>query len=120
MLSSAALRGGTALIALALALTGCKSGKSTAAPMAAAPVRTAAAPSTAPRSAAPVVGATTAASGVAGSKTCPAGHTAAVIGGASKCLAPGQECSAKHINDYPQYGYTCEQNGTRYTLKKKT
>ena len=118
MLSPTAVRTGTAVLALALALTGCKSSKTTAAPSAAAPVRTAAAPSAA--AASPAAAASSAAGAATGTKTCTAGHTAAVIGGVSKCLAPGQECSSKHVNDYPQYGYTCEQNGTRYTLKKKT
>ena len=118
MLSNTALRTGTAVLALGLALAGCKSNKTASGPAPAAPVHTsAAAPTASP--AGTSAGAATAASGAAGAKTCTAGRTSAVIGGVSKCLAPGQQCSAKHINDYPQYGFTCEQNGTRYTLKKK-
>ncbi|GAC1441578.1 MAG: hypothetical protein NVSMB55_09780 [Mycobacteriales bacterium] len=119
MHSTTTLRTATAVLAVGLALAGCKSNKS-ASPATDAPARTsAAAPSPAATVVAPAAGATVAASGPAGAKTCTAGHTSAVIGGVSKCLAPGQLCSSKHIGDYPQYGFTCEQNGTRYTLKKK-
>lgn len=53
-----------------------------------------------------------------GIKTCPAGDTAARIGGVSKCLAVGQQCSAKNASQYPAYGFTCEQKATRYVLRK--
>jgi hypothetical protein len=120
MLSTNAVRTAAVGLALGAAMTGCKSNKTVAAPSAAAPVRSSAA--VAPTPAAAAASPTTAsalASGAAGAKSCPAGHTAAIIGGASKCLAPGQECSSKHVDDYTQYGFTCEQTGARYVLKRK-
>lgn len=56
---------------------------------------------------------------VPGTKTCPTGDTSARIGGASRCLAAGQQCSAKHAADYPAYGFTCDHKGTRYILARK-
>lgn len=75
-------------------------------PRASALSSTAAAPSTGP-------------TGVTGAKKCAASDTAAVIGGRSKCLHVGQQCSAKHAADYPTYGFTCDQKGTVYVLTKK-
>ena len=54
-----------------------------------------------------------------GARPCPTRDTSARIGGASRCLAAGQQCSAKHAADYPAYGFTCDQKGQRYILTKK-
>jgi hypothetical protein len=54
-----------------------------------------------------------------GTKTCPAGDTAGTINGKAKCLAVGQQCSAKAVSEYPSYGFVCEQRGSRYILRKK-
>lgn len=119
MPDNTSLRSATALLAMVLVLAGCKSSKPASSTASVAPARTtASAPAKSSASVSPAAGAGSA-SAAAGTKTCSAGYTAAMIGGVSKCLAPGQECSSKHINDYPQYGFRCEQNGTRYTLKKK-
>lgn len=102
--------------ALLLAVTGCNSHKSsTAAPAAAAPSRAA----TIQPTSQPTSPARGNASAAPGSKTCPAGTVSGRIGGASKCLAVGQQCSAKHVADYTQYGFVCNQNGTRYILARK-
>lgn len=41
------------------------------------------------------------------SKTCGAGYTHAVIGGAQKCLRRGEFCSTAYRRQYPRYGYRC-------------
>ena len=111
------IRIATVVVALSLALAGCKSSKPAAVSASTTPAH---ATATSTATVAPRLGSTSpAASAPAGSKTCTTGHTSAVIGGVNKCLAPGQQCSSKHISDYPQYGYSCEQTGTRYILKKK-
>jgi len=51
-------------------------------------------------------------------KTCSAGHTRATINGAVKCLAPGQECSAKATSQYPRYGYVCATVNGRPVLHR--
>ena len=58
------------------------------------------------------------AAGTAGGsgKTCSAGHTRATINGAVKCLAAGQECSAKATSQYPRYGYVCATVNGRLVL----
>jgi hypothetical protein len=33
--------------------------------------------------------------------------TPAVIGGASKCLQPGEYCAARHNRQYRHYGFVC-------------
>lgn len=52
------------------------------------------------------------------SKTCPSSATKGTIGGKTKCLEVGQECSHKHASDYSQYGFSCVAKGNRYYLKK--
>jgi hypothetical protein len=45
-------------------------------------------------------------------KTCSAGYTHAVIGGAQKCLRRGEFCAARYRSQYRRYGYTCSyRNG---------
>jgi len=65
---------------------------------------------------------TTAAGGAAAAggsgKTCTGGHTRATIHGAVKCLAPGQECSAKATTQYPRYGYICATVNGRLVLHR--
>lgn len=51
-------------------------------------------------------------------KTCSAGHTRATINGAVKCLAPGQQCSAKATTQYPQFGYICGTVKGRLVLRR--
>ena len=41
------------------------------------------------------------------SKTCSAGFTHAVIGGAQKCLRRGEFCASRYHRQYPRYGYHC-------------
>jgi len=66
--------------------------------------------------------ATTAAGGAGAAggsgKTCTGGHTRATINGAVKCLAPGQECSAKATTQYPRYGYICATVNGRLVLHR--
>lgn len=59
-------------------------------------------------------------SATGGAKTCTAGHTQATINGKSKCLAVGQQCSSKAVDQYPNFGYVCSQgtNG-RFVLRRK-
>jgi len=52
-------------------------------------------------------------------KTCSASHTAAMINGKSKCLAAGQTCSGKAIDQYPQYGYVCAEANGKLVLRRK-
>ncbi len=42
-----------------------------------------------------------------------------MIGGKSKCLRVGQQCSAKNTADYPAYGFVCNAKGSTYVLTKK-
>jgi len=56
--------------------------------------------------------------GAGAGKTCSAGHTRATINGTVKCLAPGQECSAKATAQYPQYGYICRTVNGRLVLHR--
>lgn len=45
-------------------------------------------------------------------KTCSAGYTHAVIGGAEKCLRRGEFCAKRYRSQYRRYGYTCSyRNG---------
>ena len=109
--------GGTAAVLL-LALTACGGSKgTTAAPATTASSKTTTAP-TATRAATPKTSASSA-GGATGTKSCPGGDTSGVIGGKSKCLHAGQECSEKHAADYVQYGFTCAQQGQKYVLAKK-
>jgi len=98
----------TSSLALALAaavtLTGCG-------PKA----HTAAAPA-APKAVTTAAGGAGAAAG--SGKSCTAGHTRATINGAVKCLAPGQECSAKATSQYPRYGYVCATVNGRLVLHR--
>ena len=40
-------------------------------------------------------------------KSCSAGFTHGVIGGAEKCLRAGEFCAAGHASQYPRYGFRC-------------
>lgn len=40
-------------------------------------------------------------------KSCGAGYTHAVIGGAHKCLRRGQFCAARYRSTYRSYGFRC-------------
>lgn len=113
------LQTGTFVAALLLAVAGCSGHKSTAssAPSTSAVTRHSAAPAAA--TPAKTSTPSTPSAGASGTKTCPAGDTSGLIGGKSKCLAVGQLCSAKNVGDYPQFGFTCTQQGTRYVLAKK-
>jgi len=51
-------------------------------------------------------------------RTCTGGHTRATINGAVKCLAAGQECSAKATTQYPRYGYVCATVNGRLVLHR--
>ena len=53
-------------------------------------------------------------------KKCPANFASAMIGGQSKCLAPGQQCQQQNAKDYTRYGFTCNKVGNRYQLTKST
>jgi hypothetical protein len=52
-------------------------------------------------------------------KKCPANFTTGVVGGQSKCLAPGQQCQQPNAGDYTRYGFTCTKVGNRYQLQGK-
>jgi len=56
---------------------------------------------------------------VANAKTCSAGYTHAIIGGAQKCLRRGEYCAVADKRQYPKYGYVCEDVGGRYRLEPK-
>jgi hypothetical protein len=43
----------------------------------------------------------------AAAKTCGAGYTHAVVGGAQKCLRRGEFCSSRYRRQYVRYGYHC-------------
>ena len=52
-------------------------------------------------------------------KTCSAGFTQAVIGGAEKCLRAGEFCAHAYDSQYRRYGYRCTKyyaNVHRYRL----
>ena len=52
-------------------------------------------------------------------KTCSAGYTHAVIGGAEKCLRAGEFCAHAYDSQYRRYGYRCIRyysNVHRYRL----
>jgi hypothetical protein len=52
-------------------------------------------------------------------KTCSAGYTHAVIGGAEKCLRAGEFCAHASDSQYRRYGYRCIKyyaNVHRYRL----
>ncbi len=53
-----------------------------------------------------------------GTKTCPAADVRATINGATKCLAAGQQCSAKAVTQYPQYHFVCRRQGSGYLLSR--
>jgi len=53
-----------------------------------------------------------------GTKTCPAADVRATINGATKCLAAGQQCSAKAITQYTQYHFVCRRQGSGYLLSR--
>lgn len=42
-------------------------------------------------------------------KTCSAGYTHAVIGGAQKCLRRGEFCSVSESRQYHRYGFDCDR-----------
>lgn len=50
---------------------------------------------------------------------CGAGYTQGSIGGASKCLAAGQQCQQANVGDYTKYGFSCSKVGARYQLSKR-
>jgi hypothetical protein len=41
------------------------------------------------------------------SKSCSAGYTHSLIGGAEKCLRRGQFCASSHKRQYVRYGFRC-------------
>jgi len=111
---------GTSTLALTLAaavtLTGC--GAKAHTPVTPAAPVTAAAPNavtTGPAAAGTSAGAGT---GTGTGKACSAGHTRATVNGTVKCLAPGQQCSAKATTQYPQYGYICRTVNGRLVLHR--
>jgi len=113
---------GTSTLALTLAaavtLTGC--GAKAHTPVTPAAPVTAAAPNavtTGPAAAGTSAGAGTG-TGTGTGKACSAGHTRATINGTVKCLAPGQQCSAKATTQYPQYGYICRTVNGRLVLHR--
>ena len=103
-------------LAAAVTLTGC--GAKAHTPVTPAAPVTAAAPNavtTGPAAAGTSAGAGT---GTGTGKACSAGHTRATINGTVKCLAPGQQCSAKATTQYPQYGYICRTVNGRLVLHR--
>ncbi len=103
-------------LAAAVTLTGC--GAKAHTPVTPAAPVTAAAPNavtTGPAAAGTSAGA---GAGAGAGKACSAGHTRATINGTVKCLAPGQECSAKATTQYPQYGYICRTVNGRLVLHR--
>ena len=46
-------------------------------------------------------------------KSCSAGWTHAVIGGAHKCLRRGQFCAHRYDRQYRHYGYRCRSQDAR-------
>jgi hypothetical protein len=114
---------GTLGVLLALAaLSGCHKGSSSssASPThSAAPAHTATATTSAGSAAGTGTSRRARTSASSGTRTCPAGDASATINGKAKCLAVGQQCSAKAVSEYPAYGFVCEQRGSRYVLRKK-
>lgn len=108
---------GTSTLALTLAaavtLTGC--GAKAHTPVTPAAPVTAAAPNAVTTGPAAAAGTS---AGAGAGKACSAGHTRATINGTVKCLAPGQECSAKATTQYPQYGYVCGTVNGRLVLHR--
>jgi len=108
---------GTSTLALTLAaavtLTGC--GAKAHTPVTPAAPVTAAAPNAVTTGPAAAAGTS---AGAGAGKACSAGHTRATINGTVKCLAPGQECSAKATTQYPQYGYICRTVNGRLVLHR--
>jgi hypothetical protein len=103
-------------LAATLAISGCGSKKSNAAgPAAAAPHS-----SLAPAGGSTSPGPTASSSGASGAatRTCPGGDVRGTINGAIKCLAAGQQCSAKAVSQYPQYGFVCRPSTKGYLLSR--
>ena len=100
-------------LAAAVTLTGC--GAKAHTPVTPAAPVTAAAPNAVTTGPAAAAGTS---AGAGAGKTCSAGHTRATINGTVKCLAPGQECSAKATTQYPQYGYVCGTVNGRLVLHR--
>jgi hypothetical protein len=48
---------------------------------------------------------------------CPPGQIAGSIGGQSKCLQEGQDCSQRYAVAYRQYGFICTRVNGRHALK---
>ena len=101
-------------LAAAVTLTGC--GAKAHTPVTPAAPVTAAAPNAVTTGPAAAAAGTSASAGAG--KACSAGHTRATINGTVKCLAPGQECSAKATTQYPQYGYVCGTVNGRLVLHR--
>jgi len=100
----------TVTLTAAVVLTGCGPKAHTAV--------TPAAPTAVASAAGGAGGAGTAGTAGGAGKTCSAGHTRATINGTVKCLAPGQECSAKAITQYPRYGFVCATVNGRLVLHR--
>jgi hypothetical protein len=54
----------------------------------------------------------------ASAKTCSAGYTHAVIGGAQKCLHAGEYCSHAEARQYQRYHFTCRLVNGVYRLER--
>jgi hypothetical protein len=52
-------------------------------------------------------------------KTCSAGYTHAIIGGAQKCLRRGEYCAVADRRQYPRYGYVCKNVSGTYRLEPR-
>lgn len=50
---------------------------------------------------------------VVAAKTCSAGYTHAIIGGAHKCLRRGQYCAKRYDGTYHRYGFHCHTGRLR-------
>jgi len=94
-------------LGVALATSGCSSSKKHTASVSPIPSHSSAGSGTAGNG-----------SSSGGTKTCPAGDVRATINGATKCLAAGQQCSAKAIDQYPQYHFVCRRQGAGYVLSR--
>jgi hypothetical protein len=55
----------------------------------------------------------------ANAKSCSAGYTHAIIGGAQKCLRRGEYCAVGERKQYPRYGFVCEDVSGTYRLEPK-
>lgn len=51
-------------------------------------------------------------------KSCPAGFTPGVIGGAQKCLHAGEYCSHTEARQYVRYHFVCETVRGTYRLER--